>query len=662
MTLRKALRPLCLLSVLMLAVSICFAQKDENQPKKSAPSPSKLNKYRSRDSRSSQDLKKASGKVADDDAEGALDEVQEALAESIAQGNVFNEGRSYTLLGDINANISEWKLAVQNYEKAYNVLKPAYGTSDEFKLALQGLAKANMESGNYQVAVDNYTEVLSLKVSESERRRAELELAEVYYRMGNYEESLKIAGTIPQGRSVSGDPELQSQYQNLMAKNYARKNDFDKTRGYLDSSRNTLRLSGGGNAAPTQNAIVQMESAKEDVAGALREQKRYEEEITLRNQSIEFNLDNNNLAEATKDKLELSKTLEAKGDRSEALKELIEAAAIADTIDDPHDQASAYLSLAGLYERNGQNNNALNAYRKYSEAVQRSEAQLTVKMEERARIIRKQSDIEELSKELYVDRSEDNAQKAMIQRQWFVIASLGVIILVIGVMSIFVFRSAQSRQKANQLLALKSLRSQMNPHFIFNALNSVNHFIAQQDERTANRFLSEFSQLMRLVLEYSQEDFITLQKEQEILTLYMKLEHYRFRDKFEYEIDIDESINAESISVPPMLIQPYLENAVWHGLRYRDTVGFLKLSMTQRDSRLLVTITDNGIGRKKSAELKTENQKKHRSTGLKNIKERLTILNTVYSTHYDVKVSDGPDGEGTVVEISLPVTNSNNHG
>jgi two-component system LytT family sensor kinase len=239
-----------------------------------------------------------------------------------------------------------------------------------------------------------------------------------------------------------------------------------------------------------------------------------------------------------------------------------------------------------------------------------------------------------------------------------VIVSLGVIIMAIGITSIVTYRSAQSSKKANQLLALKSLRSQMNPHFIFNALNSVNHFIAQQDERTANRFLSEFSQLMRLVLENSQEDFITLQKEQEILALYMKLEHYRFRDKFEYEIEIDESINAESISVPPMLIQPYLENAVWHGLRYRDTVGFLKLSMRQRDSRLLVTITDNGIGRMKSAELKTENQKKHKSTGLRNIRERLAILNNVYRTHYEVNVSDGPGGEGTIVEISLPLNNT----
>lgn len=666
MTLRTPIKPLLLMLSAVMTVSLCLAQaseadkKETNKAKKSISS-SKLSTYRSRDAKSSDELLNQATKDMKKDPEAALDKVQEALAESIAQDNVFNEGRSYLLLGDINTRISEWKLAVQNYDKAYNIFKDEFRTSDEFRASLEGLAKANMEAGNYEAAINNYTEIISLPISSRDRRRNELALGEVYYRMGNYDESMKIADALQPNAKGDDDREFRSQQQSLKAKNYAQRNDFDNTKTFLDSSLNTLRgsTSGAGNSsAPAQAPIVQLESAKEEVAEALREQGRYDEEISLRNQSIEFNLDNNNLAGVTKDKLELSKTLEAKGDRSEALKELIEAAVIADTIDDPRDQATAYLSLAGLYERNGQNSNALNAYRKYSQAVTRAESEAQVRMEERSRIIRKQSDIEDLSSELYVSRSEDNAQKATIQRQWFVIVSLGVIIMAIGITSIVTYRSAQSSKKANQLLALKSLRSQMNPHFIFNALNSVNHFIAQQDERTANRFLSEFSQLMRLVLENSQEDFITLQKEQEILALYMKLEHYRFRDKFEYEIEIDESINAESISVPPMLIQPYLENAVWHGLRYRDTVGFLKLSMRQRDSRLLVTITDNGIGRMKSAELKTENQKKHKSTGLRNIRERLAILNNVYRTHYEVNVSDGPGGEGTIVEISLPLNNT----
>ena len=231
-----------------------------------------------------------------------------------------------------------------------------------------------------------------------------------------------------------------------------------------------------------------------------------------------------------------------------------------------------------------------------------------------------------------------------------------LIILIVAVAAYFIYRSAQASKTANQLLALKSLRSQMNPHFIFNALNSVNHFVAQQDERTANKFLSEFSQLMRLVLENSQEDFIPLFKEQEILTLYLKLEHYRFRDKFDYEITIDETISTETLELPPMRIQPYIENAVWHGLRYKETKGKLELSIYNENGFLVVAIKDDGIGRKKSAELKTANQKKHRSTGLKNIQERLHIINKVYKTHYRGEISDLNEQGGTHVRIYIPIT------
>ena len=194
----------------------------------------------------------------------------------------------------------------------------------------------------------------------------------------------------------------------------------------------------------------------------------------------------------------------------------------------------------------------------------------------------------------------------------------------------------------------------MNPHFIFNALNSVNQFISQQDERTANQFLSEFALLMRLVLENSQEDFIPLQKEQEILSLYLKLEHHRFRDKFDYEIKVDENVNPEAIQIPPMLIQPYIENAVWHGLRYKNEKGKLLLHFYRQNGHLVAEITDDGIGRQRSAELKTENQKKHNSTGLKNIEERLAIINKVYQLDYRVHIEDRKNN-GTQVSVYLPV-------
>ena len=217
------------------------------------------------------------------------------------------------------------------------------------------------------------------------------------------------------------------------------------------------------------------------------------------------------------------------------------------------------------------------------------------------------------------------------------------------------FRNIKQQKIANNLLALKSMRSQMNPHFIFNALNSVNSFIAVNDERNANRYLSEFSVLMRAVLENSDEDFIPLTKEIELLELYVKLEHNRFKEKFDYNISVDESINLEQFSIPPMLLQPYIENAIWHGLRYKKEKGNLAISINKKeDETVVITIIDNGIGRRKSEELKTKNQLKQKSKGMSTIKNRVAILNDMYKERVTVNVTDVlENGEGTKVELLL---------
>jgi LytS/YehU family sensor histidine kinase len=239
------------------------------------------------------------------------------------------------------------------------------------------------------------------------------------------------------------------------------------------------------------------------------------------------------------------------------------------------------------------------------------------------------------------------------QRQ--IIYSLITVISLLILLAWFMFRNSKQQKLANNLLALKSMRSQMNPHFIFNALNSVNSFIAVNDERNANRYLSEFSVLMRSVLENSDEDFILLTKEIELLELYVKLEHNRFKEKFDYQINIDETIDLAQFSIPPMLLQPYIENAIWHGLRYRKEKGTLEISVYKKDSETIsISIIDDGIGRKKSQELKTKNQLKQKSKGMSTIKNRITILNNMYKERISVTVSDVLEtGEGTKVELLL---------
>ena len=229
-----------------------------------------------------------------------------------------------------------------------------------------------------------------------------------------------------------------------------------------------------------------------------------------------------------------------------------------------------------------------------------------------------------------------------------------VSVIVMILLLVLIVRALYSNKIKSKKIALQALRREMNPHFIFNSLNSVNQFIAHNNELEANKFLSSYSKLMRNSMENSNKDFIKLNKEIEQLKEYLALEHLRFQDKFSYEINIDENIDTESISVPNMIIQPHLENAIWHGLRYKEEKGWLKLTFSLRETQLIVTIEDNGIGLTKSKEIKTKNQKVHQSRGLTNIKERIALLNQLYKTKIYCKIHEKEGLEsGVIVEIVI---------
>ena len=632
----------CVLVCSLLAGK-CYAQVEQ-----------KKESYKSLKSRSSragiEQLLREANELKTSNPSQALNNVQDALGMSISESDGFNEAKCYLLLGEINGNIQEWGLALDNYERAYQKLSTAHTGTVEYQRTLRGLGNTYLKLGNHAQALRYFQETMKLPLSDAEKTERQLDISEVYYQMGNYNEALKVMEETGSTSKIRHEA-MEGKIQNQKAKIYARLNEVDKANDFYQSSQRNLRA---GSEVPKKEDELAIQNTKEEISGVLREQKRYDEDITLRNQSIDYNRESNNLNEVSKDKIELSKSLAAKGETNKAIRELEEAAMLADTINNPKEQANAYLNLADLYEKNGSTSQALNTFKKYSEAIARTEKQNELALQEKADLIKKQTEIEALSNRVVLGQQEE---QTTLQRQQLVIYGLLAIIAIIVVTSYFIFKNAQASKRANQLLALKSLRSQMNPHFIFNALNSVNHFVSQNDERTANKFLSEFSRLMRLVLENSQEDFIPLHKEEEIISLYVKLEHYRFRDKFDYQIRVDENLNKETIELPPMLIQPYIENAVWHGLRYKESKGNLDVHIGKDSQGLKIEITDDGIGRKKSTELKTENQKKHNSTGLKNIQERLHILNTVYKTNYQVQIEDLPSGSGTRVTISVPIQN-----
>jgi len=222
-------------------------------------------------------------------------------------------------------------------------------------------------------------------------------------------------------------------------------------------------------------------------------------------------------------------------------------------------------------------------------------------------------------------------------------------------------RHAVLQQKASEL-EMQALRAQMNPHFIFNCLSSINKFILKNDTDTASDYLTRFSRLIRLGLTNSQLSLIPLSDEIEMLRLYLDMERLRFNESFNYNIIYENTIEPETIYIPPMLLQPFCENAIWHGLMHKDGPGKLEIMMRMRDDQLQCIITDNGIGRKKAAELKNKSGAKQKSFGLKITTERLALFNNEKTVHSFYKPEDVLDSNGNIAgtKVVLNIKFKNN--
>jgi tetratricopeptide (TPR) repeat protein len=208
-------------------------------------------------------------------------------------------------------------------------------------------------------------------------------------------------------------------------------------------------------------------------------------------------------------------------------------------------------------------------------------------------------------------------------------------------------------------LEMQALRAQMNPHFIFNSLNSINRFILQNNRLQASEYLTKFSKLVRMILQNSQCSLISLESELESLGLYLEMEALRFNYHFAYKISVPKDLDVEMLKVPPLILQPYVENAIWHGLMHKEEKGQLDIEVSEEGDHLYFKITDNGIGRKKASEIASKSATKHKSMGLRITANRIAMIQHSNDEESPVKINDlvHDDGTaaGTEVVIKMPV-------
>jgi sensor histidine kinase YesM len=217
----------------------------------------------------------------------------------------------------------------------------------------------------------------------------------------------------------------------------------------------------------------------------------------------------------------------------------------------------------------------------------------------------------------------------------------------------------RSRTELTQRLAdleMKVLRSQMNPHFIFNSLNSINRYIVKSDAETASAYLTKFGKLIRLILDNSNHRLISLDQELNALRLYIELEALRFNGRFTWSISVGEEVNPQSFGIPPLVFQPFIENAIWHGLLHKEEAGHLSIVIKGTNSGIVCIIEDNGIGRKKAGELKSKSINSNKSYGLKITSERIGTISN--DSHVQIEDLSDEFGNASGTKVTLTIARS----
>ncbi len=614
----------------------------------------------------------------------ALDLIEEALLMAIRQNNLNAQGDSYDLLGDINFHLQQYDLAAANYQGALLLFKRTENVSQQLQMYLlsgrsydqagdldkalasyrayvQLAESSNKEGPNYKLKRGYRSSLKDDKLTAMEEvETVKLAIAEILIKQKKYEESVVELGNVAESVDTIQNPENSLIINEKLGEVYIEQDMEEEAVQYYNRNLSTARK---------LNKPQEEAKATSKLADIYGETEMTDEALNLRNRSIEIYSLNNDSSGLARQYLARGKLQQKINQPDQAEQSFSQALEYAIKSGDKQVERETYNEVSALEEERGRTRKALEYYKKYvalqDEAFRERQQELEQTLALNSSLNQQQQRIELLEKNeeinnktIEVLRANEIISKKSTTNQRLIIYGLVLVILLLGISGYFMYNNMRRKRVANQLLALKSLRSQMNPHFIFNALNSVNHYISQQDERTANKYLSDFSRLMRSVLENSQKDFIPLAREIEIIELYLQLEHNRFRDKFTYNISVAEDLDKEHIQIPPMLVQPYVENAIWHGLRYRDDKGILHVNYGQSEGNLRITVEDNGIGREQSMKLKTANQKKSISTGMSNIEHRVNIINKMYHTSIEAKVIDLPEGSGTRIELVIPEINT----
>ncbi|MBX7051758.1 MAG: histidine kinase [Flavobacteriales bacterium] len=598
-----------------------------------------------------------------------------AIEWSIQHHDVVRIAESYLNRAHLLSSYTQHQAAIQDYKRVISTChQRGLNRADLLQAAYSGLIQSLIElqqiDSALQYCAEGLLEPELLSVRDAQHELLRLK-STCLKENGQYAQAATILEELLEVESVSAAKGQKAKTMILLGEIYQQMGEFSKAENYLQQARELA------SAAGAQELVIQSNDA---LASVYRQTFNTDMELMTRNSNIALNQQSNDVSGVVIQNFEIGNAFIQKGDLSRAEDFIAKAKELspvnskeAGFID--HEYSSADLrqgalalkNLASEFQKKNELEKALKYYRDYAEMLDSAQSLQQKELENAIALSsdlgRNQQRIDWLEKEnelslrnMNLLRDENALKESQVSRRNIIIISLGILLLFAFLFSWILYRNTKARRRSEQIIALQNMVGQMNPHFIFNALNSVNEYVAKNDEREANRFITSFSKLMRRVLDDSGRTFISLADEWDMLSVYLQLENSRFPDKFRYDWDIDPNLLSGEIYLPPMMIQPLAENAIWHGLRYRENSGLLVIRMRVVDEKLFVILEDNGVGIHQSSMLKTQNQQQQKSHAIANMKKRIDVLNELYHCEISLTTENLTDDSaypGTKVTLNM---------
>ncbi len=617
-------------------------------------------------------------------------------------GDYINAGKLYrrqALLFEQNGQVDSSIIMI---DKAIEMFE---ASGDSIRLASTWLSRGGFYEarGDYDQALKDKMFALEINMLINNKpgiASAYNNLGVLYFYMSDYEQSIaNILKSIRIKEEIGEKPSLLSAYINI-GSIYQISEDFNNALIYYDKAMELAKELGEFftvTSALNNKGLVYQElhknkqaiaSFKEAISIARKyhfqrnlyialgnmgliyaSENKHNEALKWYNQALKLKIESGDKREAAKTLINIGESLLSQKKPEQAIQRFLQSIDMATSIADLQTLFEGHIGLSEAYKQKGQYMQALDHYMQYStlkDSVYNIEtSQEIAELQTQYETEKKEAQIKELQQEQEIQDLGIQKQQSELTTQRLIFFSIAIVLILaifIGILLFSRYRLKQQNLRNNlrkkQLeIEQRLLRSQINPHFIFNALNSIQSFMAENNTMSGLSYLSKFARLMRLILENSRLPFVGLDAEIESLKLNLELERMRFEERFDFRIEIDEQIETEFIEIPPMIAQPFVENAVLHAFPEDLNNGLIELKYEIYNNMLRCTIKDNGIGRQASTKEKKPIDKN--SLGMQLTSERIELMrkNTGQEVHMHVNDLKDSNGKacGTEVIVDLPM-------